>query len=385
MHKYYIGLMSGTSIDSLDGCICDFAEGSKLIAKSSRKWEKDESELLHSLCQKSDDELEKAAMASNIIAKASAAVVGDLLEKASLKAEDIIAIGSHGQTVRHRPNLGFSIQLDNAPMTAALCNIDTVSNFRSADIANGGEGAPLTPLFHAQIFKDEKRPRYVLNLGGIANLTVIKPGGEVLCGFDCGPANTLSDLCCRLFFNCDYDFDGKFAYQGQIRVEWLAHFLSHPFLQKDPPKSTGREDFNADYIREYLLLCTQKMELICDLIATLDEFTVLAAVNALRKIRYKHNLPAGDLLLCGGGALNPFIVERFKKHLKQDDIEVKLTSEFNVDVSILEAQSFAYFAKETIEGRSFDLSKITGSRLPVVLGVIAPALKGHYWRMNCSK
>lgn len=385
MHKYYIGLMSGTSIDSLDGCICDFAEGIKLIVKSSRKWKEDEGRLLHSLCQKSEDELEKAARASNIIAKASAAVVRDLLDKASLKAEDIIAIGSHGQTVRHRPNLGFSVQLDNAPLTAALCNIDTVFNFRSADIANGGEGAPLTPLFHAQIFKDEKRTRYVLNLGGIANLTVIKPGGEVLCGFDCGPANTLSDLCCRLFFNCAYDPDGKFAYQGKIRVEWLAYFLSHPFLQKDPPKSTGREDFNADYIREYLLLCTQKQELVYDLIATLDEFTVLAAVNALRKIRYKHDLPAGDLLLCGGGALNPFIVERFKQHLKQDDIEVKSTADFNVDVSILEAQSFAYFAKETIEGRSFDLSKITGSKQSVILGVIAPALEGHYRRMTCSK
>lgn len=385
MHKYYIGLMSGTSIDSLDGCICDFSQGTKLIAKSSRKWNVDEGMLLHSLCQKSDDELEKAAVASNVIAKASASVVSDLLEKSSLKAEDIIAIGSHGQTVRHRPHLGFSVQLDNAPLTASLCNIDIVSNFRSADIANGGEGAPLTPLFHSQIFKDAIRPRYVLNLGGIANLTVIKPGGEVLCGFDCGPANTLSDLCCRLLLNCEYDLDGKFAYQGQIRMEWLSDFLTHPFLQKDPPKSTGREDFNADYIREYLLLCTQKRELSYDLIATLDEFTVLASVNALRKIRYKYNLPAGDLLLCGGGALNPFIVDRFKQHLKQDEIEVKSTFDFNVDVSILEAQSFAYFAKETVEGHSFDLSKITGSKQPVILGVITPALHGHYWRTVCGK
>lgn len=380
MPKYYIGLMSGTSIDGMDGCICDFENGVQMLAKASRRWEPEEAALLHSLCQKSDDELEKSGEAANLIARASAYVVSTLLEKTSLKSEDIIAIGSHGQTVRHRPQRAYSIQLDNAPLTAHLCNIDTVSNFRSADLAAGGEGAPLTPIFHSHMFKDEKRSRYVLNLGGIANLTVMRPQGEILCGFDCGPANTLSDLSCRLLLNQSFDKDGACAYRGQIRMEWLSDFLRHPFLQKEPPKSTGREDFNADYIREYLLLCTQKRELIYDLIATLDEFTVLACVNAIRHMRYKYNLPAGDLLLCGGGALNPYIVERFKYHLAHDEIDVLKTSDFGVDVSILEAQSFAYFAKAYVEATPLDLKNITGSKSLVILGEMALAFNGHYRR-----
>ena len=378
MHKYYIGLMSGTSIDGMDGCICDFQNGMKLVCKAYRPWSKAEALLLHSLCQKSDDELENAYKAANILSYASNEVVFMLLDKSHLKADDIIAIGSHGQTVRHRPHLGFSVQLDNAPLTAALSGIDTVSNFRAADIAQSGEGAPLTPVFHKALFKDDKRTRYVLNLGGIANLTVIKPQGEVVAGFDCGPANTLCDLCCRLILNKKYDEDGKIAASGHVHMDWLCEFLDHPFLKKDPPKSTGREDFNADLIKEHLLLCTQMPNLIGDLLATLDEFTVLAAINAIRKMRYAHNLPEGDLLLCGGGALNPYLRSRFETLLKDDGIKVMTTRDFGVDECILEAQSFAFFAKECIEGRALDLRNITGSKKIAILGMIAPALNGHY-------
>lgn len=375
----YIGLMSGTSIDSIDACAINIQNGNiDIIATDTIDWNEETKSILHSLCSPSDNEIEKLGLAKNAIAKHNAKLVNKILKENNIKRENVIAIGSHGQTIRHNPKNKFTIQLDNAPLLAALTDIDVVFDFRSADIAFDGEGAPLTPLFHSLIFKSDEEARYILNLGGISNITVLDKGGDIILGFDCGPANTLIDLVCRTILNVNYDEDAKFSKQGKIINSLLAKFMAHPYFKQNPPKSTGRETFNIDFIKDEILAVKRKALDINDLLRTLSELTVLCVMNDIKKIAHKHNLDKGSLILCGGGANNPLIFKKFKEHCEQLNLNIYKSNDFNVDTSYLESEAFAYYAYLCVNGITNDLHNITNSKNKCILGCISPATNGFY-------
>lgn len=378
MSKLYIGLMSGTSIDGIDGVLVDFEnEKGCILQSTATEYDNETKTLLHSLCQSSDDEIEKAGVASVKIAEYEAKTVNDLLKKANLEAKDIIAIGSHGQTVRHRPEKGFSLQLDDGARVAALTNIDTVCDFRSADIANGGNGAPLTQAFHQHQFALNDKYSMVLNLGGIANLTLIdkNEGHKVLEAYDTGPANTLIDASMRMLLNQDFDKDGQTAKKGKVVPALLAKYLDSPYLKRLPPKSTGREDFSLDFIKDELLLCTQDSSFINDFIATLTEFTVISSVNAIRQSMFRHHVDSARLIICGGGAYNSFMFEKFVSHLSKNNVDVVKAENCGIDSKLIEAHAFAYFAYMHTNRKPLPLQDSTGSRRNAILGCLYPAVK----------
>ena len=423
--EYYIGLMSGTSIDGLDGVIIEISPAAtadsansalcfKTVATGSLDWPVELKNTLHQLCQQGSEaeRVEPMYAAANGVATYEAQLVTQLLTKAQLKASEITAIGSHGQTIRHCPQQSFSVQIDNGPLLAHSTGIDAVVNFRAADLACGGQGAPLTQAFHQKIFARQGRSCFVLNLGGIANVTALGKDGELLTAFDTGPANTLLDYVCRTYLGTTYDQDGAGAKAGSVDQAALKHLMEHPYLQKDFPKSTGREDFNADtiaFMMQGLQPVTARtahtenntstacpapapanpnspnQQRLNNVLATLTEYTALSVTNALSQIitHYPEAMSAErDLVLCGGGALNPFLRERLQALAaeRQLHLHLKTCDEFGVDAKFLEAQAFAYFAYCTIHGQCLNLGKSTGAQRPALLGCICPAPHGHYAR-----
>lgn len=410
---YYIGLMSGTSIDGLDGVIMRISGAPQAlqfetVAAGSHNWPLKLKETLHQLClQNSEvDRLETIYRAANGVAEHEAILVKELLAQAKLEPEDIVAIGAHGQTIRHCPQLAFSAQIDNGPQLAHSTGIDAVVNFRAADIACGGQGAPLTQAFHQQVFAQEGRACLILNLGGIANLTALSKEGELLTAFDTGPANTLMDYVCRAFLHVGYDQDGSHARAGKVDTKALEQLLAHPYLQRDFPKSTGREDFNEATI-DFMLHTTElsrpktssdstapaptttlaptAKQRLNDILATLCEYTARSVVDAIAKVvtKYSNKMsPERDLVLCGGGALNPFLRERLTALADEKGLNLTLRScsDFGLDAKFLEAQAFAYFAYCTVNGICLKLGASTGAHSPALLGCICPAPHGHYVR-----
>lgn len=379
--EYYIGLMSGTSIDNIDGILIAIGkEGIDIVATCQESWPAMTANLLHALCQKSDNELEKIYEASLAVAHREATLVRKLLKKANLEPGDITAIGSHGQTVRHHPDKHYSAQLDSGPFLANITEIDTVFDFRMADLANDGQGAPLTPVFHQLMLSQKGVYRFVLNLGGIANLTVINDKGQIVAGYDCGPANTLIDLACRELFDKPYDKGGKLAAKGKVDEKLITElFLRHQdFFYMSHPKSTGRELFNIKSIEKELKLCRNGKYPKHDLIATLAAFSVRAAVNELMKFDSIEQPKRKELVLCGGGANNPFIIDLFGRYLSKWNFKIERSSDLGIDVDYFEAQAFAYFAYLFVHGISLDLGSITGARKKSLLGCLAPSSQGFY-------
>ena len=366
MSEYYIGLMSGTSVDGIDAVLVDFGKEessaslnekkssnsqynvkSRIVDSISIDFDEELKQLLHSLCTGTDNEIEKAGVARVKLAEYEAKAVNELIKKAGIKKDDVVAVGCHGQTVRHRPEKGFSIQLDDGPRVAALTGIDVINNFRAADIANGG----------------------------IANLTVIDKDSEdsILDAFDTGPANTLIDSATRLLLKKPFDKDGEIARSGKVIPALLAKYLSEPYLQFPPPKSTGRETFNPEFIAEELLLATQDKSFIPDLIATLTEFTVVASVNAIRQSLFKYKIDSARLILCGGGAYNSLIVQRFTKLLERQHVEVVCADKLGVNSKLIEAHAFAFFAYMFCHRKPLELGKSTGALRPSILGCLNPS------------
>lgn len=378
MNELYIGLMSGTSIDGIDAVLAKFDENGKSTIIDSTSVDYDEStrELLHSLCSPSDNEIEKAGEARVKLADYESQAVLKLLEKTGFKASDIVAIGSHGQTVRHCPDRMFSIQLDDGARIAANTGIDTVCNFRAADIANGGNGAPLTQAFHSVLFGSDKKT-FVLNLGGIANVSVIDndENHTVLCAYDIGPANTLIDTVLRIIFKKKFDKDGEIAKNAKVMPSLLQEYLSNPYLSKPAPKSTGRETFNADMIKEELFIAMSNEQYARDLVATLTEFTVIACVNEIRKIIYKYSMDESRLIVCGGGAFNRFMMDRMRELLSKNNVEFYTADALGIDSKLIEAHAFAYFAYMFTHRRPLNLKDSTACAKNSVLGCLFPATR----------
>jgi len=292
-----------------------------------------------------------------------------LIENAGIHPENIFAIGSHGQTVFHQPpyksnssvQLGFSVQIGDPNIIASRTGITTVADFRRKDMAAGGQGAPLVPAFHRALFHSGKKNRVIVNIGGIANITVLPTNGKVS-GFDTGPGNVLLDLWINKHLQKKYDNEGAWARQGEINPSLLASFLKEDFFAKAPPKSTGRELFNLNWLEKYLAMEAKPVSAI-DVQATLTALTANSISNAI-----KTTAPETDeIFICGGGAHNDFMMKLLQKNTPST---INNTSALGIDPDWVEAMAFAWLAKQTMEGKPGNLPAVTGATKSVVLGGI---------------
>jgi len=359
----YLGLMSGTSLDGVDAVLADFSAAStQTLSHLYTPFAPDLRAELLALNRAGDDELHRAALAANALVAVYADAVAGVLQKAGVEAAAVTALGAHGQTVRHQPALGYTLQLMNGALLAELTGIDVVCDFRSRDVAAGGQGAPLVSAFHTERFALPGRQTAVLNLGGIANLTLLPADGKVS-GFDCGPGNALMDMWCQRHRGQPYDAGGAWAASGQVDATLLAQWLAEPYFALPPPKSTGRDLFHAEWLAARLPAGPRAE----DVMATLAELTVRGAGDALARLA-----PATALLrVCGGGAFNTHLMRRLAALLP--GATVTSTAEAGVPPDQVEALAFAWLAWAHKERRAGNRMAVTGARGERVLGALYPA------------
>ena len=365
----YIGLMSGTSLDGVDAVLVDFS-GSKCLVThhQSAPLAPELRAQLWALNTAGPDELHRSALAANALARTYAQAVQALLADSGTAAQAIRALGAHGQTVRHRPQAfdgtGYTLQLNNPALLAELTGITVVADFRSRDVAAGGQGAPLVPAFHQQVFWQPGQSALVLNIGGIANLSVLGADGSVL-GFDCGPGNALMDYWCQQHTGQPFDRDGAWAASGQVLPELLARLQAEPFLHQQPPKSTGRDLFNPAWLTAQLADMGHAAPQ--DVQATLTELTANACASSVSS--YGNN--SKTLAICGGGAFNRHLMQRLQALLP--GVAVAPTDAHGLPAQQVEAAAFAWLARQTLLGAPGNLQSVTGARGARVLGAIYPA------------
>lgn len=373
----YIGLMSGTSLDGVDGVLTHIDARGQLQVQAHAfvPFDSDFRARLLDLNQSGPDELHRSALAGNDIARHYAQVVAHLLAQTQLRPEHIAAIGAHGQTVRHRPlafdgniatqqaAVGYTLQLNNPALLAELTGIDVVADFRSRDLAAGGQGAPLVPAFHHGVFAQADACVAVLNIGGISNLSVLRPDASVT-GWDCGPGNALMDFWCATHTGQPYDHNGQWAATGQVHAPLLAALLAEPFLHQAPPKSTGRDLFNPTWLAQHIPSHADLPA--ADVQATLAEYTALACAHDVKR----HAGDATALVVCGGGALNGHLMARLAQHLPQ--LLVCSSGTRGLPPLQVEAAAFAWLAFKTLRRETSSLPSVTGARGARVLGAIYP-------------
>lgn len=364
----YIGLMSGTSLDGIDAALVDInPQGqSKLLAHYYHQYDKALQKTLFQISQAESIQLELLAELDQKLGQLYAQCCLSLLEKHPCLASDIQAIGCHGQTIRHRPRPNaFSMQIGDANQIAELTGITTVADFRRRDIAAGGEGAPLVPAFHQYVFLDSQNPRQILNLGGIANITILSQNPDHTFGFDLGPANALSNEWVEKHWQLSYDHEGQIARSGQIQTDLVEQWLQLEYFNLDPPKSTGRELFNLSTFEQLSPeIMGLKKE---DVLASFIELTAISISQGVKKWGYTD----GELFLCGGGAHNTYLVERIQHHLV--NARIARTDELGIPADMVEACAFAWLAYRTMDGLSGNLANTTGAKGPRILGAIYPA------------
>lgn len=362
----YIGLMSGTSTDGVDAVLADFSNPSqpKLIKAIALVMPPSLRTTLLTLNTPGDNELHRAAEAGLALAKLYHTACTQLLQATHFTATDIHAIGAHGQTVRHRPDLGFTIQLNAPAYLAEATGIDVIADFRSRDIAAGGHGAPLVPAFHQALLSNATR-RTIVNLGGIANITRLHPGKPVT-GFDTGPANVLMDYWCERHTRQPFDAHGAWAAQGTASNDLLEYLISsEPWFTKAPPKSTGRDLFNANWLTQRLNDWSHSNKGIslhpADIQATLLALTVNTVATAIEH----YATATEEVLVCGGGALNDTLMRALQAQIK---CPVRTTTELGIDAQHMEALAFAWLAWAYDTGHKAALPDVTGARHPTILG-----------------
>ena len=396
--------MSGTSLDGVDSVLLEWQDSApsgvsvehdvspsllsdtrhlKVLLHAFQPFDAEFRAELLSLNTPGNNELHRAALAANRLARDYAKVVHALLNESGMQANDIQAIGAHGQTVRHRPlefdadpstgqsAVGYTLQLNNPALLAELTGIDVVAEFRTRDLAAGGQGAPLVPAFHTEIFGASTHTVAVVNIGGISNISVLKntssqsqtrSTSRAITGFDCGPGNALMDHWVHLHQGQDFDANGVWAAQGKVIPALLQSLLSEPFLHQIPPKSTGRDLFNPTWLQQHL----QTEFAAVDVQATLCEFTALAIANDLKR----HAPDAKQLWVCGGGALNGHLMSRLKVHAPS--VQVASTEAHGLPPLQVEAAAFAWLAAKTMKRETGSLESVTGARGARVLGAIYP-------------
>ena len=364
--QLYIGIMSGTSLDGVDAALVYFEDGTcELIETQFLAYSEALKRELLALHEPKHNELEASCILGCRLAHLYANAVKQLLNKAKVNADDISAIGCHGQTIRHRPELGFTLQIGNNALLAEQTNISVVSDFRSRDIAAGGQGAPLVPAFHQAMFACANRNRAIINIGGIANITYLGKDGDVL-GFDSGPGNMLIDSWTKLKLGKDYDANGDWAATGVVLESLLSSMLAEPYFALRPPKSTGRDLFNDHWFNEHWLKQHQLYPHLRpqDVARTLVALTAHSIYDAIAP-------DVDEVYVCGGGAHNALLMNSL-----QDMLGGKLlatTDALGVGVDWVEAVAFAWLAKQTLENKPSNLPEATGAKGLRVLGAIYPA------------
>jgi anhydro-N-acetylmuramic acid kinase len=360
MPQHFVGLMSGTSLDGVDAALVAFdAAPGQLVAHHFVPFPEDVRAEALALCAPGPDELDRAGALANRIAALYAEAVDALLAQAG--RPPVVAIGAHGQTVRHRPERGYTIQLLNAALLAERTGLRVVADLRSRDIAAGGQGAPLVPAYHAACFARADRHRVIANIGGIANVTELAPGRAVR-GFDTGPGNALLDLWALEHLGSRYDAGGAWAASGRVVETLLSALLAEPYFALPPPKSTGRELFHRGWLDRFGL----SREAPQDVQATLAALTARSIALAVQR----ECAGAAELLVCGGGAHNASVMRELAAALPA--IRVGTTADAGIDPDWVEAMAFAWLARETLAERPGNLPSVTGAAGPRVLGAIYP-------------
>ncbi len=360
---FYIGLMSGTSLDGVDAVLTDFASGlpPRTVGTHYLPYPADLRARLLALHTTQADELHQASLLTRELSQLYARAVLELLQKTATPPARIQAIGCHGQTIRHRPESGYTIQLANGALLAELTGITSIIDFRSRDIAAGGQGAPLVPAFHAATLSSTSEHRVIVNIGGIANLTDLPPGGKVT-GFDCGPGNLLLDAWAELHLGRPIDECGAWAASGNVLPALLEKMLGHAFFAAPIPKSAGREQFNLGWLQQQL----NGGEAPQDVQATLLELTAHGIVDAARA----HCRGFDALYVCGGGVHNSALMRRLDVLSGKPG---RSTAALGIDPDWMEAIAFAWLAQQCLQGRPGNLPDVTGASGPRVLGAIYPA------------
>jgi len=365
--RLFIGLMSGTSLDGVDAVIVE-QYGERLTQQGQYflPYPADLRQSLLDLHTPAQDELHQAAVISNLLADLYAQAVKDLLSASKLAASEITAIGCHGQTIRHCPDLpagqAYTLQLGNHARLAEVTGITVVGDFRSRDIAAGGQGAPLVPAFHQAVFAAPDKHRVIINIGGIANLSDLPVNGNVI-GFDSGPGNLLMDAWTLTHTGQSYDASGAWAVRGEVNPGLLQSLLSDPYFAQTIPKSTGRDLFNQAWLDQHLKTHTDTPQ---NVARTLLELTAVTIANALRQ----YCIGAEEVYVCGGGAHNLALIDRLQA---LSGLSIQHTDSLGVGVDWVEAVAFAWLAQRCIDHQPGNLPAVTGAAGPRILGAIYPA------------
>jgi len=358
----YIGLMSGTSLDGVDGALADFADGAmSTLASAYIPFPARLREELMLLQASGINEIEREALAANELARHYAACVDTLLQESGRQPGEIRAVAVHGQTIRHRPELGFTRQTNNPALLAELTGIDVIADFRSRDIAAGGQGAPLVPAFHQAIFGLAGRTRVVANIGGIANISILQGDGRVT-GFDTGPGNALMDIWVKRHLGKEYDENGAWAASGKLIPELLNEMLAEPYFGLPAPKSTGRDLFHSEWLENKL--AAHKGAAPEDIQYTLTKLTAITLANAC---------PETDALyICGGGAYNTTLLKEISLALN-NKTKVESTNAQGIAPNHVESLAFAWLGYRFNERLAGNLPSVTGASGERILGALYPA------------
>jgi len=371
MPDFYIGLMSGTSVDGIDAVLVDFSDGAPhLVSCLNKSWPENIRQAIFDSRQLPDEQLNTLSSLDRQTGEIFAQAVNQLLQQSDLKAKHIRAIGSHGQTIRHRPdaNNAFSLQLGNAELIKQQTGISVVSDFRSADIAAGGQGAPLVPAFHQQVFRSQDKNRVVVNIGGFANITVLpKDTDQPVIGFDTGPGNCLMDAWIRQQKNKKYDENGRLAASGKTRVGLLAKLLMDEYFQLAAPKSTGFEYFNLDWLVHFFDKDLRSKPLnekdVADVQSTLIDLSAVSIIRAINQYSQDND----EIFICGGGAHNAELMKRLQT---LSNNPVNTTEILGVHPDWVEAMTFAWLAKQKLNNLPGNIPAVTGASKELVLGVM---------------
>lgn len=355
--------MSGTSLDAIDAALVDFSAGQppKLLQSYMHPIPAAIRSEIELVCQPGPDEINRAGAVDRRLGELFAEATVELLEQANVPATQIRAIGSHGQTIRHHPDksVPFTLQIGDPNTIAFLTGITTVADFRRMDVAAGGQGAPLVPAFHDATLRDDSENRVVINLGGMANITVLAKDTPVT-GFDTGPGNVLMDSWIQKKRQLPYDQNGIWASSGHCNIALLDQLLSHTYIRTPAPKSTGRETFHLAWLESLLTTFTTVSD--ADIQRTLLEFTARSIALAINELP----LPIDRALLCGGGSHNGMLRERIRELLA--GVDVGSTTDVGVEADWLEAMAFAWLAKQRLDRVSGNIPAVTGASRHCILG-----------------
>ena len=372
MTAIYIGVMTGTSMDGVDLVAASF-DPLQLHATLTLPFDPDLRDELMALTLPGDNEIDRMGKADVALATMIGHGINSLIEKNKLDRSQIKAIGSHGQTIRHRPEHAFTLQIGDPNIITEITQIPVISDFRRRDMAAGGQGAPLVPAFHQNLFQHPSIHRVILNLGGIANVSLLPAGQpEAVSGFDTGPANILMYAWCERYTGQPYDENGNWAAYGHPIRSLLDRLQAHAFFSKEPPKSTGREDFNLEWLDEQVADWRNDVEYdeLEDNPENIQATLLKLTTRAIKKAIYRSGMDTGEVYVCGGGAYNSYLLEQLRWRLRKHQWTVQSTADLGLNPTWVEATAFAWLAMRFCQQLSGNLPAVTGAKGDRILGTM---------------